>query len=210
MPATLHIPGPLTIEVETPGGLATFTLPDALVIAQPPETETQWAYPVGSEEFPTTMWKCDQYHLWSKANPDGHTGIDLNGDKAPYGDIDRGQPIWAIADGVVHDRGHSDGWLGVIVVKHQHDGADLYVRYAHLDPQTFQVEIGDHVNAGDLLGKLGDYRGGDTGDHLHFDMCLDKMTWSEFKTQGKRWVDPVPVLKAHLQPAVIDQMLKKD
>ena len=157
------------------------------------------------------MWKCDQYHLWSPDNLDGHTGLDLNVSVAPYGDIDRGQPIWAIADGeVVHDRGYSQGWVGVIVIKHQHDGAPLYVRYAHLDPDTFQVNIGDQVKAADLLGKLGDYKGGDTGDHLHFDMCLDPFTWHEFKTPGKRWVDPVPILKQHLDPHVIDEMLKKD
>lgn len=207
MPATLHIPGPLTIEVDTPHGLATFTLPDALVTTEPEESD--WAYPVGSEEFPTTMWYASQGHAWHKThNPEGHTGIDLNGDKPPHGDVDRGQPIWAIADGVVHDRGYSEAWLGVVVLKHQHDGKPLYVRYAHLDPQTFQAEIGDQVKAADLQGKLGDYRGGDTGDHLHFDMCLTPFTWSEFKTQ-KRWIDPIPVLKAHLDDHVIDEMLKK-
>jgi murein DD-endopeptidase MepM/ murein hydrolase activator NlpD len=152
-----------------------------------------------------------QRHAYdARANPDGHTGIDLNGDRPPHGDIDRGEPVWAVAQGTVHDRGYSDGWLGVVVLLVEHEGEALYVRYGHLAPDTFTKGIGDQVKPNDLLGNLGDYQAGDTGDHLHLDTCLDPFTWHEFKTAGKRWIDPVPVLKAHLQEKVIEEMLKKD
>ena len=210
----IHPTGPVDIQLSADTclvNLPDFTVTQATAAEPEPEPESQWAYPVGSEEFPTVKWYASQGHRWDAAtNPDGHTGCDLNVDQAPWGDVDRGQPIYAVADGIVHDRGYSAGWVGVIVVKHQHDGADLYVRYAHLDSNSFEVEIADQVNAADLLAKLGNYQAADTGDHLHFDDCLDPITWSEFKTHTKRWVDPVPILKAHLDPAVVDAMLKKD
>jgi hypothetical protein len=156
-----------------------------------------WMLPVGTEEFPPEHWYVAQRH-----KPD-HTGLDVNLDEPQWGDVERGFPIWAIAEGVVDQVGRSDGWLGVVVVEHHHEGEPLFVRYAHLG-EIF-VEAGDEVVAGDRLGALGDWR---TGDHLHFDMAGERFEWYEWLSD-REWVDPVPVLKAHIDPAFVEAMIRR-
>ena len=158
-----------------------------------------WMLPVGTEEYPPDRWYVAQFHT-----PSEHTGIDINLDKAPWGDVERGFPIWAIADGVVIQVGYSSGWLGVVVVEHQHQGKPLFVRYAHLE-EELAVDEGDEVVAGDLLGRLGDWR---TGDHLHFDMAGERFVWSEWLT-NRQWLDPMSVLKAHIDPSFVEAMARR-
>lgn len=166
-----------------------------------------WAFPVGSVKYPTPLWYCAQYHTWPGV--DTHTGCDLNVGVPPYGDIDRDQPVWACTDGRVHETGYSANWLGVVVILIQHEGKPLWVRYAHLDWASIPVGAGDTVYAGDLLGRLGDYGGRKKGDHCHFDMALDPFGWAYYRTSWVRWIDPVPVLKAHLDPDEVDAMLAR-
>ena len=54
-------------------------------------------------------------------------------------------------------------------------GAGLYVLYAHLDPGSVQVHIGEKVSRGQLLGLIGT-SGNSTTPHLHFQI----MTTPEF------------------------------
>jgi len=165
-----------------------------------------WTYPVGSEKFPTPKWYCAQGHAWSADTPHGHTGIDLNGDAAPWGGVDLDEPVWAIAPGVVHSVGWSEGWRGVIVIEIEHDGSPLWVRYAHLRSCVLAWwEAGDRVETGHKLGLIGEYP---AGSHVHFDMARSPFTWQYWRTRTVRWIDPVPVLKAHLDPAVVDAMLE--
>jgi len=171
------------------------------------EELTTWEMPVGTSEYPPAMWYCAQYHTYpSGANR--HTGIDLNLDLAPWGDVDRHQPIYAIADGVVHEIGYSAGWLGVVVIRHEHEGQPLWARYAHLE-KSVAVEVGEHVLPGRYIGRIGNYVSGRGGDHLHFDMALDPFGWAYYRTSWVRWIDPVPVLKAHLPEDEVDAMLRK-
>ena len=46
-------------------------------------------------------------------------------------------------------------------------GAGLYVLYAHFDPGSVQVHIGEKVSRGQLLGLIGT-SGNSTTPHLHF------------------------------------------
>ncbi|GAG19471.1 unnamed protein product, partial [marine sediment metagenome] len=114
-----------------------------------------------------------------------------------------GLAIYAVAEGCVTFS--KDDWYGnpMIVVEHRHDDAPLYARYAHIVPI---VSKGDDVKAGQKLGAFANWR---TGDHLHFDMALDKFTIGWF-TAGVRWVNPVPILKAHLLPDDVDAMMERD
>ena len=185
------------------GDLITAAL--AELTAQEPQPPV-WTYPVGSEKFPTDCWYCAQGHEWTADDPHGHTGIDLNGDEAPWGWVDLDEPVWAIAPGVVHSVGWSEGWRGVVVIEIEHDGRPLWVRYAHLRSGVLAWwQAGDVVETGHKMGLIGDYP---AGSHLHFDMAESPFTWQYWRTRTVRWIDPVPVLKAHLDPAVVDAMLE--
>jgi len=49
-------------------------------------------------------------------------------------------------------------------------GKNEYSLYAHLQPGSVRVHVGDQVKAGDVLGKLGS-SGNSTEPHLHFHVC---------------------------------------
>lgn len=168
-----------------------------------------WAFPVGEGQYPPERWYAYTVHdpTGVKNNGYKHTGIDLNLDVPPRGDIERvlGLAVYAVADGVVTYLTNSWSGVPMIVVLHDHFNASLWVRYAHIVPAVMQ---GQMVRAGQTLGSFADYRLGDTGDHLHFDMASNPFT-TEWLTPSIRWLDPVPVLKAHLDPARVDAMLRR-
>jgi hypothetical protein len=49
-------------------------------------------------------------------------------------------------------------------------GKNEYSLYAHLQPGSVRVHVGDQVKAGDVIGKLGS-SGNSTEPHLHFHVC---------------------------------------
>jgi len=49
-------------------------------------------------------------------------------------------------------------------------GKNEYSLYAHLQTGSVRVHVGDHVKAGDVIGKLGS-SGNSTEPHLHFHVC---------------------------------------
>jgi murein DD-endopeptidase MepM/ murein hydrolase activator NlpD len=49
-------------------------------------------------------------------------------------------------------------------------GKNEYSLYAHLQPGSVRVHVGDEVKAGDVIGKLGS-SGNSTEPHLHFHVC---------------------------------------
>ncbi len=49
-------------------------------------------------------------------------------------------------------------------------GGGRYAFYAHLQPGSLQVKVGDHVKRGQVLAKLGN-SGNSTAPHLHFHVC---------------------------------------
>jgi murein DD-endopeptidase MepM/ murein hydrolase activator NlpD len=175
-----------------------------------------WSYPVGDERWPTERWYAATLHDTTGRLNDGyaHTGIDLNMWKAPWGDVDRGKPVFAVADGVVDDKGYSTSYLGSVILLVEHLGQPLYVRYWHLenDAAFDFLQVGERVNSGELIGRIGNYTLGAGGDHLHLDMALDPFGphWWFTRHPAVRWVDPVPILKAHLDADKVDAMLRRD
>jgi murein DD-endopeptidase MepM/ murein hydrolase activator NlpD len=217
-----------------------FDGPVTLPVVEVPEPITDWRPPVGSEEYPPAAWYVSVVHdLTGKANGGyRHTGIDLNVARQPFGDVDRGQPVWAVADGVVYAVGYSDKHLGSVVVKVRcaqevstrawwwQDGAPrfkpvdiwpgdvLFVRYWHLENDVvFQsLEAGQEVQQGQCLGHLGNYTAGDGGDHLHFDMALSAFEpqWWFTLHEDVLWLNPLPILAQHMGPALVDLMVSKE
>lgn len=50
------------------------------------------------------------------------------------------------------------------------EGGPVYSLYAHLQPNSSKLKVGDQVKVGDRLGKLGG-SGNSTEPHLHFQLC---------------------------------------
>ena len=106
--------------------------------------------------------------------------------------------------------GWSEGWLGVVVVVAcEDDGTRVWFRYAHLEQDSIDVEVEDRVVAAQMLGGLGNYTAGDTGDHLHFDAAREAFGWDVYRDAAVEWIDPIPVLMGHLDAKVIGGMLEK-
>jgi murein DD-endopeptidase MepM/ murein hydrolase activator NlpD len=54
-----------------------------------------------------------------------------------------------------------------VIIDH---GNHRYALYAHMQPGSVRVHVGEHVSAGALLGRLGS-SGNSTEPHLHFHVC---------------------------------------
>jgi murein DD-endopeptidase MepM/ murein hydrolase activator NlpD len=90
---------------------------------------------------------------------DYHPGLDIAGDK--------GQAVYATADGVITHAGRQGAYGNLITIDH---GFGLETRYGHLS--GFQVRQGDRVQRGDLIGRLG-ATGRATGTHLHYEVLAN-------------------------------------
>jgi len=207
-----------TLLVEEGVAFAVVTRQYAALFEEIERREAEWHFPVGSTQFGIEQWYIATHHLERGSIWKGgiHTGIDWNVEVAPRGDIDRGQPTYAVADGVIHGTWYSEACLGSVVYRVQHDGLPLWVRHWHLakDALFLSWQAGMPVEGGYEIGNLGDYAG---GDHLHFDMCVEAFHpgawWAVMSGVSEaeklaRWVDPVGVLKAHLDPELVDAALR--
>jgi murein DD-endopeptidase MepM/ murein hydrolase activator NlpD len=98
-----------------------------------------------------------------------------------------GSPIQAIADGVVRESTESGGAFGVhIVIDHIIDGQLISSSYSHMLYGSRQVQVGDHVTVGTVIGHTGN-TGRSFGAHTHFEMLAN----------GTTPIDPIPWLRAH-------------
>jgi peptidoglycan LD-endopeptidase LytH len=107
-----------------------------------------------------------------------HQGIDIF--------AHRGTPVVAAAEGIVVRIGTTDR-LGGNTVWVAGKPSTLYY-YAHLDGFRPGLRVGEHVEAGDVLGRVGNTGNArTTPPHLHFGMYpLVRAFWP---------VDPTPLLK---------------
>jgi murein DD-endopeptidase MepM/ murein hydrolase activator NlpD len=90
---------------------------------------------------------------------DFHAGLDIAGDK--------GQPVYATAEGEVVQSGYQGAYGNTILIDH---GFGLQTRYGHL--QDAKVHNGDHVNRGEVIGHVG-ATGRATGYHLHYEVLAN-------------------------------------
>jgi len=176
------------------------------VVGTSVEDSNRWFFPVGDDDYPPEKWYAATVHDPTGALNNGyrHTGLDLNLDVPPWGDVERrlGLSVYAIHDAeVVYV---TDSWSGVpmLVIKTQWRGKPLWVRYGHVVPV---VKTGQSVKGGEKLGGFANWR---TGDHLHFDMALDPFT-REWLDPTIHWINPVEVLKDTLDPHIVDEMIRR-
>jgi murein DD-endopeptidase MepM/ murein hydrolase activator NlpD len=126
--------------------------PEALPAQQVPiDAETLLTTP---ETTLTLVWPVEG-HL-TQTYSDKHPALDIAAKE--------GTPVVAVAAGVVVFVGRDDVYGNNVVIDH---GDGLRTFYSKL--LDYQVEIGDEVNAGQQIGRVGS-TGKSTGPHLHFEL----------------------------------------
>ena len=91
--------------------------------------------------------------------PGFHSGLDLSADK--------GEPVYATADGKVELASYSGDYGNLIVIQH---GFGLTTRYGHLS--AFGVKPGQSIRRGQIIGYVG-ATGRATGSHLHYEILAN-------------------------------------
>ena len=90
---------------------------------------------------------------------DYHPALDISTDK--------GDPVYATADGAVESAAYSGNYGNLIVLDH---GFGMLTRYGHLS--KFNVKAGERVRRGQVIGFVG-ATGRATGAHLHYEVWLN-------------------------------------
>ena len=160
-----------------------------------------WYSMDATEAIAKTDWSYARYPLRLKdfvqyTSPYGYRTHPISGDKRFHAGIDiaadTGVPTLAWWKGKVDSAVYGDNGgcgLEVVVVSGRWD-----YRYCHLSEVT--VKIGQEVNAGDVIGKVGT-TGGSTGPHLHWEL--------RFKQE---LLDPGSVIKAMIKStATLDKVV---
>ena len=91
--------------------------------------------------------------------PAFHRGLDIS--------AERGQPVFATANGIVESAGYSGEYGNLIVLAHDFG---LTTRYGHLS--RFNVTSDAFVTRGDIIGFVGS-TGRSTGAHLHYEIVAN-------------------------------------
>jgi murein DD-endopeptidase MepM/ murein hydrolase activator NlpD len=111
--------------------------------------------------WPTRGWLTDTFGRRRDpftGDAEFHTGLDISADK--------GEPVYATANGTVESAERSGSYGNMVVIGH---GFGITTRYAHLD--SFRVRTGDAVRRGEVVGFAGS-TGRATGDHLHYEVLV--------------------------------------
>ena len=138
--------------------------------------------PPGVDQMPWVVPTSFTYHApvsGSVGNRAGHEGVDYvhNGAGVPSVDVIAaargtvayvriGCPQSSLFGVNTSTRECGSGWGDHVVV--EHDGG-IYTRYAHLQPGSTQVVVGDVVADGDVLAQMGNSGRSDVR-HLHFEL----------------------------------------
>ena len=99
--------------------------------------------------------------------PGYHQGIDISTEK--------GQPVYATADGTVEAASYTGDYGNLIVLRH---GFGLATRYGHLS--SFNAKPGQSVKRGDVIGYVGE-SGRSTGPHLHYEVRINNTPVNPYK-----------------------------
>lgn len=161
-------------------------------------SEDNYWWPIGGAEVeildeeeyatgnPTAVTITSEYgsrtYIDEKGNErsDYHYGIDIGSS----GGVDY---VIAVVKGIVYavgtgcpdnegsDSKCNDGMGNYVTIKHYNGN---YTRYAHLSPGSITVNVGDNVNQGQIIGKMGN-SGSSTGKHLDFKIFIGDFTTAE-------------------------------
>jgi Peptidase family M23 len=168
-----------------------FQFPSPFLLASLPSA-TRFDFPLGTENGA----------LAYNAQPfteNNHLGDDLNGIGGENSDL--GDPIYAVADGIVLFAGEGGpGWGNVIIVLHaiEEGGARRYVQsyYAHCD--TILVQADDSVHRGQQIATVGT-GGGRYFAHLHFEIreFITPFIGAGYRKNTDGWLNPTDFITKH-------------
>jgi len=96
-----------------------------------------------------------------------HQGLDFN--------PGMGAPIGAVAAGTVRVSGTYFSYGNAVIIDHVVDGREVSTLYGHMIPGSSPLKVGDTVEAGEFIGKVGS-SGVSTGAHLHLEVLMDGVT----------------------------------
>jgi len=144
----------------------------------------------------------DGYYNAQNFIENGHCGEDWNGEGG--GNTDYGDPVYAVANGIVTAAGdYGSSWGNIVTIEHYMKGvADpnyeiVESQYAHLS--VMNVSVGDQVSRGQKIGEIGDANGTYYA-HLHFELRWDEKAGATsnggywcFQSEdaaAKGWINP--------------------
>jgi len=127
---------------------------------------TRFDPPLGAEHGALT-YNAQKFWEMNEKRGGHHTGDDLNGIGGM--DSDLGDPVFAVADGLVIYTGNpSPGWGNIVILAHRTtDGRQLHSMYAHLE--RIDVARDTLVARGAQVGTVGTGNGHYPA-HLHFEI----------------------------------------
>ena len=100
-----------------------------------------------------------------------HRGLDMLGG--------RGNPIYAIADGVVTGVGQYTSYGYRVEISHMINGQRVTSLYAHMEWDSSPLKVGQEIPVGTLVGTVGN-SGLSTGPHLHLEIAIDGIAIDPF------------------------------
>lgn len=143
-----------------------------------PKMNGIFSWPVN--EYHVGDWQENGFHTSSR--PD-HNGLDMLAEALT--------PIYSAHDGTVIRSTDDGGAYGaVVVVQGLVDGKSIITTYPHMSYGTRQVQAGDTIKAGTVLGGVGT-TGRSTANHLHFEVKLNGVN-----------IDPRAWLETNLGPVI--------
>lgn len=165
--------------------------------------------------FPTdnflTDWNTSAGYEYGDATNYGyHEADDLNLNGG--GNIDLGQPLYAVADGEitsVHNHTGSPTFGKHLHLKFNTDGKDYWAHYAHCN-EIFVVE-GQKVKQGDKIATVGN--SGTVYAHCHFAIKnqptgIDGL--AKTTEDLKKWESPIAFIKRHLNEVQMATITQKE
>lgn len=130
-----------------------------------------------------------------------HMGVDAGGE------LEAGEAVYAIADGVVKEVKERSQFGLVILIEHTlTSGNKIVSLYGHLDPNDSRVSAGQRVDVGEVIGTLGDSSvNGGWPVHVHFGIHKQPYsdTWIYYghvtdPATGADWHNPETYIPNHL------------
>ena len=136
--------------------------------------------------------------------PKHHNGTDI---WSPH------EPCWIEApyDGVVTEAKKSTaaggGFGNFVMIHHKINGEHYTTVYAHMQDNSIKVKVGQKIEAGTPLGKMGT-TGMSTGKHLHWELHKGKKyAWS---ATGLNFIEPVAFFDALIKYEAINGTAKDE